>query len=130
LILIGGFVNWILVQIRKREARQSYTATLFLATPGLAWNEILGHQRRTDRPWCFRRRAPDGLRVPHHASPRISIRAVGTTGIARVEIHKNGQVVWVATPDETEVQLEWSDPDFRADDRRPKLLRSSRANRP
>ncbi len=59
---------------------------------------------------------PMGSEFRTARAPLISIRAVGTTDIARVEINKNGEVVWATTPNECEVQLEWSDRGFNADD--------------
>lgn len=58
---------------------------------------------------------PMGSEFRTARAPLISIRAVGTTDIGRVEINKNGEVVWSTTCNEPEVQLEWSDPGFNAD---------------
>lgn len=59
---------------------------------------------------------PMGSEYRTARAPLISIRAVGTANIARVEVHKNGKTVWATTPNAPEVQLEWSDPDFKADE--------------
>jgi len=58
---------------------------------------------------------PMGSEFRTATPPTLTIEAVGTAPIARVEIKKNSKVVHTATPGQTSVTLEWRDPDFGAD---------------
>lgn len=48
--------------------------------------------------------------------PELSIRAVGTAPIERVEIKKNSEIVAVEKVDGSRVELQWEDPEFDADE--------------
>lgn len=47
--------------------------------------------------------------------PDITIEAVGTAPISRIEIKKNSRMVYLEQPNEKTVKLQWQDPDFQPD---------------
>ena len=49
-------------------------------------------------------------------TPKISIRAMGTAPIERVEIKKNSEIVSVKEADAPHVEFQWEDPEFDADE--------------
>jgi hypothetical protein len=49
------------------------------------------------------------------SAPTIMVDVVGTAPVARVEIKKDGKVVFTQKPGKTALHFEWKDPDFQAD---------------
>ena len=58
---------------------------------------------------------PMGSEFRTATPPTLTIEAIGTAPIARVEIKKNSKIVHTAAPGEPSVTLEWRDPAFGAD---------------
>lgn len=47
--------------------------------------------------------------------PTITIKAVGTAVMSRLEIKKNSRMVYLEQPSEKTIKLQWQDPDFQPD---------------
>ena len=55
---------------------------------------------------------PMGSEYTSRTAPLLTVEAVGTASIATVEIKKNSEVVHTERPGDTQISLEWRDPQF------------------